>query len=80
MMRQVVDGERLSGHGTQESGYPEILIFDGIGVKDGSLICSIQSFHTANVVVKGTTTELWFEWFESRLCLVIPDGIVKYAE
>ena len=74
-MRRVIDGERLSGHGT--SGYPEIIIRDGKGPGGGSMICSIQSFHWAEVVVNGDTTELWFE---NKLRLAIGDGIVVYVE
>jgi hypothetical protein len=77
MLRKVIDGERLSGHGNAAVGYPEILIYDGVGVGGGSLICSIRGFHSADVVVKGAGTELWFE---NRVCLAIPEGIVKYAE
>jgi hypothetical protein len=76
-MRKVIDGERLSGHGDGSGEYPEILISDGIGAGTGSMICSIQSFHWADVVVKGGKTELWFE---NRLCLSIPNGIVEYTE
>lgn len=76
-MRQVRDGERLSGHGNATEGYPEIFILDGKGPGGGSLICSIESFHWADVEVKDGTTELWFE---GKLCLAVSDGIVVYAE
>ena len=76
MLRKVIDGERLSGHGNAAVGYPEILIYDGIGAGQGSMICSIQSFHWADVVVKGGQTELWFE---NGVCLAIPEGLVEYA-
>jgi hypothetical protein len=76
-MRQVRDGERLSGHGNAEKGYPEILILDGNGPGGGSLICSIESFHWADAVVKDGTTALWFE---GKLCLAVSSGIVMYAE
>jgi len=76
-MRQVIDGERLSGHGTASGGYPEILIFDGKGMGGGALICSIESFHWADVVIRGNTTKLWFE---NKTCISVEDGIVQYAE
>lgn len=69
-MHIVRDGERLSG-------FPEILIADGERPGGGSLMCSIQCFHWADVVVKGGTTELWFE---NKTCLTIPNGIVQYPE
>jgi len=76
-MRQVIDGERLSGRRNSSGSYPAIYILDGQGPGGGSMMCSIQSFHWAEVAVKGETTELWFE---NKLCLAIPDGIVEYAE
>ena len=40
-------------------------------------MCSIQSFHWADVVIKGDTTELWFE---NKFCLSIAHGIMQYGE
>ncbi|HEX4273980.1 MAG TPA: hypothetical protein VHZ74_01430, partial [Bryobacteraceae bacterium] len=74
---QVIDGEKLSGHRNDRGQYPDICISDGKGPGGGSMLFSIQSFHWADVVVKGNTTELWFE---NKMCLAIPDGVVQYAE
>jgi hypothetical protein len=76
-MRKVINGERLSGHGTVSGGYPEICILDGVGLNGGSMICSIQSFHCAEVAVNGQATELSFE---DTTCLSIQHGIVMYAD
>jgi hypothetical protein len=75
-MRQVVDGERLSGHSGTES-CPEIVISDGQGPGGGALICAISCFHWAEVEVKGDTTVLWFE---DKTRLTIDHGLVEYAE
>jgi len=77
MMREVIDGERLSGHGSVAAGYPEICIRDGIGVGGGALICSIQYFHWVDVSVTGEGTELSFE---DKACVAIRNGIVLYAD
>ena len=76
MLRNVIDGERLSGHGSAAEGFPEIVIYDGIGAGNGSMICSIESFHWVTVKVKGRTTELWFE---NKVCLAVPNAVVRYA-
>jgi len=76
-IRQVRDGERLSGHGNPVIGYPEIYVCDGKGPGGGSMMFAIVSFHWADVVVKGNRTELWFE---NKQRVVISDGIVQYAE
>jgi len=76
--RNVVDGERLSGHRRQGAeDYQIIHILDGNGPGGGSLIFSIACFHWADVVVSGSTTELWFK---GGTCFAISDGIAKYAE
>jgi hypothetical protein len=77
MLRQVNNGERLTGHGNGSEKYPEIHVGDGEGPNGGSLICVISGFHWADVVVCGGTTELWFE---GRTQIVIEDGIVEYSE
>jgi hypothetical protein len=72
-MRQVVDGERLSGHGRGPDGYPEIVVLDR---HKGSAMCSIQGFHWATVKVTGASTKLWFE---DKTCLTVSGGTVEYA-
>ena len=76
-IRQVRDGERLSGHGNPLIGYPEIYVYDGKGPGGGSMMFAIVSFHWADVVVKGDRTELRFE---NKQRVVISGGIVQYAE
>jgi hypothetical protein len=49
----------------------------GRGHGDGALICSIQAFRWADVVVDGGSTELRFE---NRTRLVVSDGIVQYVD
>jgi hypothetical protein len=53
--------------------YP--LIVPGVGVsrKDSG---GGAGFHWADVVVEGEAIELWFE---GRVCLAVPDGVVEYA-
>src|SRR5579863_8912232 len=74
-LRQVKDGERLSGQGNKQDGYPSILISDGQGAGRGALICSLESFQWVNVVKRSGKVELWFEGY---FYLVIPEGIVSY--
>jgi hypothetical protein len=70
LMRDVVDGETLSGHRT-EDGYPELMIYDGQGAGRGSMICTIRSFHNSAVrIEKGTTTLI----FESRFPIKFHGG------
>lgn len=61
MLREVISGERLTGHRSGSGRHPEISIYDGIGAGKGSCICVIQGFHWATVFEKGATTELLFE-------------------
>lgn len=75
--RKVRDGERLSGHGNETEGYPEIDIFTGKGPGGGALLCGIESFHWVDVKVKGATTELWFE---NKVCVAVSGGLVTYGE
>ena len=78
MRRSVIDGERLSGHRQPGAvGYPQIDVRDGEGLGGGSRLFSIDSFHWADVVVNGDTTELWFE---NKVCVTISDGLVQYSE
>jgi hypothetical protein len=75
-MRNVINGERLSGHRTGAgTTYPEILILDR--PEYGSMICTIESFHWADVTIKGKTIELCFE---GKVDLAIRGGVVQYAE
>ena len=76
-MRQVADGERFSDRGNRDERHSEIYIYDDIGPKGGSLICTIQDFHCVDVVMKGKTTELWFE---GRFPIAMPSGVVMCAE
>lgn len=76
-IREVRNGERLSGHGTVKGGYPEISVNDGKGPGGGSMLFTIVSFHWADVVVNENTTELWFE---NRQRVAIHGGLVQYAE
>lgn len=75
-MRQVIDGERLSGHRNGSGHDPVIYVADGIGEGGGSMICAIQSFHWADVIVSGDMTELVFE---GKVRLAISSGIVQYC-
>jgi len=63
-MRRVIDGERLTGHGDVSGGYPEIVIYDGVGAGEGAAICTIGGFHWADVAV--------------RTRLAISSGVVEY--
>jgi hypothetical protein len=76
------DKQRLSGHkqdGAED--YPTIGFYDGvgagIGAGNGSLLCEIQCFHWAEVVVKGKAIELRFE---GKACLRATGGIVEYCD
>jgi hypothetical protein len=77
MLSDLIDGERLSGHRSKTRGYPEILIYDGQGAGHGSMMCSIQGFHWAEVKMKQNKTELWFE---GRTCISISGGILQYGD
>lgn len=70
--RPVVDGERLSGHGDEATGYPEIHVSDK---PDGSLLFTIGAFHWADVAVRGDVTELFFEGRR----VVLSDAFVEYG-
>jgi hypothetical protein len=81
--RSVIHGERLSGHGDETIGRPEIIVFDG---EQGSMLFSIESFHWADVKVTkrpdpengpDTVTELCFQ---GKTSVVIVDGFVQYVE
>lgn len=76
-MREVINGERLSGHRSPTGEHPEISVYDSIGAGKGSLICSIQCFHWATVFQNGATTELLFE---NKTCLAVRNGMVWYAD
>jgi hypothetical protein len=82
LFRPVVNGERLSGHGDETTGYPGIAVFeqpDGAG----SLLFAIEAFHWADVAVhKGDepddeTTELSFE---GKVSVIISHGFVQYVQ
>ena len=83
IFRPVINGERLSGHGNETTGYPGIAIFDrpnGAGL----LLFAIEAFHWADVAVhKGDkpddpeTTELFFE---GKASVIISNGFVQYVE
>ena len=74
MEKQVTQAERLTGHYVADH-YPPIGIYDCIGAGNGSLICSIQSFHYCDVEVTGIKTTLVFE---GKTRLEISDGIITY--
>lgn len=76
-MRQVSNGERLSGRRNGSGEYPELRITDGEGPNGGALMATIQSFKWADVVTRNGTTELWLE---GKTCLMVPDGVVMCAE
>jgi hypothetical protein len=75
--RSVIHGERLTGHG-RDGIYPSILINDldrPEGVP-GALMCAIESFHWAQVEVKGNDTTLIFE---GKTRLTVSGGVVEYV-
>ena len=77
-MRQVIDGERLSGHKDEASGrFPTIIISD---LPHGTVTCAIESFHWAEVTVKGDTSPVTELQFENGTCITVSDGIVEYDE
>jgi hypothetical protein len=73
MLKPVTQGERFSGHGNEKDGYPEIIIYDGQGEGNGSMMFSIQHFHSCEVNIMENTTELWFE---NKTCLRISGSVV----
>lgn len=71
--KRMVDGERLYGRMKGEVDYPEITVYDGQGPGGGAWMFSIRGFKWADVVLKGSTTELRFE---NKTRVTISGGIV----
>lgn len=77
-MKNVVCGERLSGHGVDEDGNgPEILIHQPNRGVNGALLFSIGSFHYCDV--KKTDSDGTVLIFENSVTVAILNAEVSYA-
>jgi len=57
--RELVNGDRISGHGREDVGYPELIV--KTAPEKGSMLFTIESFHWADVRIDGDKTTLTFE-------------------
>jgi hypothetical protein len=74
--REVRDGDRLSGHGNDKDGYPEISVHDRS--EHEALMFRFDSFHWAIVKITDTASQLLFEG--KTLVSIDKPGVVVYHE
>ena len=84
MMRRVIDGEMVSGHGVAPN-YPSLVVSDRIGEGTGRTICTIEAFHQASVTIREDgAVELLIGYMmpemQTPVGLTITNGVVEYDD